>query len=134
MIHLKAPMVIWVFLLLAPVASARTVTSRDMCLVSEPCDQHLLEWRAVPTDPWIVVGPPLPLNPTTTHREVAGPFRGVVWTGFPDFGEFQAKAMRLRVISPASNVLDYGPELPPSLVPAPQLLGRLWWWSREISL
>jgi hypothetical protein len=122
-------------LLCALPASAKTVTSRDMCLISEPCDQHFLEWRGVPTDPWIMVGPPLPLNPSTTHPQVAGPFRGVVWTGFPDYGEFQAKAMRLREISPASNVLNYGPELPPELLPAPQLLGcsgteRLWWCRR----
>jgi hypothetical protein len=115
----------------ASVASAKTVTTRDMCLVTEPCDQHFLEWRAVPTDPWMVIGPPLPLS-ATTHPQVAGSFRGVTWTGFPEYGEFQAKAMRLREISPASNILNFGPELPPALLSAPQLLGRLLWWSREI--
>ncbi len=129
----RMTMIAWIFLLLAPAASARTLTSRDTCLVSKPCEQHFLEWRAVPTDPWSMVGPPLPLKPGTTHPDVQDPFRGVVWTGFPEFGEFQAKAMRLRRISPASNILNFGPELPPALLPAPQLLGRLWWWCREIA-
>ncbi len=107
--------------------AADALTSRDLCPVDNPCDQHFLEWRPVPLDSWIIVGPPLPLSPTT-HPQVTGTFRGVKWTGFPDFGEYRAKTMRARLVSDPSNVIDLGPELPPEPVPAPQLLSMLWRW------
>ncbi len=107
--------------------AADALTSRDQCITFDPCDQHFLEWRPIPTDSWIVVGTPLPLG-LTTHPQVAGPFQGVVWTGLVKFGEFRATAMRNREQSNPSNVINLGPELPPEAVPAPQLLSMLWRW------
>lgn len=122
---------IWTYvvalLLVAGSAAAQTkepLTSRDLCPVSNPCDQHYLEWRAISTDPWIVIGAPLPLSPTT-HPDVTGPFPGVVWTGYPVFGEFQARAMRSREVSLPSNIIDRGPESNPEMVPSPQLFAML---------
>ena len=126
--------------LLVPASALAELTSRDLCGVSDPCDQHFLEWRAVPADPWIIVGPPLPLS-QVNHEQVNGSFRGVVWTGFTQYGEFQAKALRDRISSGPSNVVDRGPELPPDPVTAPQLLSALsdldaakavgWWLDTE---
>ena len=102
----------------SPVAA---LTSWDQCIQADPCDQHLLEWRGDPIDPWIIVGPPLPLS-IVTHPQVVDPFRGVIWTGFMKFGEFRALAMRARQMSPPSNVIDLGPEPPAPSVSSPQLL------------
>ncbi len=102
--------------------AANALVSRDLCPALDPCSQHLLEWRETASDVWTVVGPPLPLSPVS-HPQVTGLFLGVVWTGFANFGQFQARATRNRDVSLGSNILDLGPETFDP-VPPPQMLSK----------
>ncbi len=92
------------------------ITSVDQCVPE--CNEHQLEWHALPIDPWLPVATPMPVG-DITHASLPGPARGVTWTGTSTFGEFRGKAVRGPDESPYSPVLPVGePPVAPLLLAA----------------